>query len=197
MNARASRRFVAYYRVSTDRQGRSGLGLEAQQKAVTDYLNGGAWELIGEFIEVESSKRSDRPELARALDACRKHKARLVIAKLDRLSRNLACVATLIEFCVQFCGGRQPHANKLTIHIPPCRRAGAHACGPYDACGATWSLGGTRTRSDSWGARKRRPHGIHASLGQTHPRESQTIAKWPSRVRPNDRTSWKSGQAVI
>ena len=59
MNARASRRFVAYYRVSTDRQGRSGLGLEAQQKAVMDFLNGGAWELVGEFIEVESGKKSE------------------------------------------------------------------------------------------------------------------------------------------
>jgi hypothetical protein len=90
MNPRSARRFVAYYRVSTDRQGRSGFGLEAQQKAVADYLNGGAWELVGEFIEVESFKKSDRPELTRALDACRKLKARLVIAKLDRLSRNLA-----------------------------------------------------------------------------------------------------------
>jgi DNA invertase Pin-like site-specific DNA recombinase len=117
MNARAARRFVAYYRVSTDRQGRSGLGLEAQQKAVMDYLNGGAWELVGEFIEVESGKRSDRPELARAIDACRKHKARLVIAKLDRLSRNLAFVATLMESGVEFLAVDNPHANKLTIHI--------------------------------------------------------------------------------
>jgi DNA invertase Pin-like site-specific DNA recombinase len=117
MNARAVRRFVAYYRVSTDRQGRSGLGLEAQQKAVMDYLNGGAWELVGEFVEVESGKKSDRPELTRALDACRKHKARLVIAKLDRLSRNLAFVATLMESGVEFVAVDNPHANKLTIHI--------------------------------------------------------------------------------
>jgi DNA invertase Pin-like site-specific DNA recombinase len=117
MNPRAARRFVAYYRVSTDRQGRSGLGLEAQQKAVMDYLNGGAWELVGEFIEVESGKKSDRPELSRAIDACRKHKARLVIAKLDRLSRNLAFVATLMESGVEFVAVDNPHANKLTIHI--------------------------------------------------------------------------------
>jgi DNA invertase Pin-like site-specific DNA recombinase len=74
-NARPVRRFVAYYRVSTDRQGRSGLGLEAQQKAVRDYLDGGAWDLVGEFVEVESGKRADRPELTRALGACRKQKA--------------------------------------------------------------------------------------------------------------------------
>ena len=117
MNPRAARRFVAYYRVSTDRQGRSGLGLEAQQKAITDYLNGGAWELVGEFVEVESGKKSDRPELARAMEACRKHKARLVIAKLDRLSRNLAFVATLMESGVEFVAADMPFANKLTIHI--------------------------------------------------------------------------------
>jgi DNA invertase Pin-like site-specific DNA recombinase len=117
MNARAARRFVAYYRVSTDRQGRSGLGLEAQQKAVWDYLNGGAWELVGEFVEVESGKRADRPQLAKALDACRKQKARLVIAKLDRLSRNLAFIATLMESGVEFVAVDNPHANKLTVHI--------------------------------------------------------------------------------
>jgi DNA invertase Pin-like site-specific DNA recombinase len=117
MNARAARRFVAYYRVSTDRQGRSGLGLEAQQKAVRDYLDGGAWEIVAEFVEVESGKRADRPELGRALDACRKHKAKLVIAKLDRLSRNLAFTATLMESGVEFVAADLPFANKLTIHI--------------------------------------------------------------------------------
>jgi len=117
MNPRTAHRFVAYYRVITDRQGRSGLGLEAQQKAVTDYLNGGAWELVGEFVEIESGKKADRPELARALEACRKHKARMVIAKLDRLSRNLAFVATLMDSGVEFVAADNPHANKLTIHI--------------------------------------------------------------------------------
>ena len=97
MNPRSSRRFIAYYRVSTDRQGKSGLELDAQRKAIADYLNGSEWELVGEFTEVESGKKSERPELARAMDACRKHKARLVIAKLDRLSRNLAFTATLME----------------------------------------------------------------------------------------------------
>lgn len=117
MNPGEVRRFVAYYRVSTDRQGRSGLGLDAQRKAVTDYLKGGAWQLIGEFIEVESGKKSDRPELARAMEACRKRKARLVIAKLDRLSRNLVFIATLLESGVEFVTADMPFANKLTIHI--------------------------------------------------------------------------------
>ena len=117
MDARAARRFVAYYRVSTDRQGRSGLGLEAQEKAVRDYLNGRAWDLVEEFIEVESGKHADRPELVKALDACRKHKAKLVIAKLDRLSRNLAFIATLMESGAEFIAVDNPHASKLTLHI--------------------------------------------------------------------------------
>ena len=109
-------RFVAYYRVSTERQGRSGLGLEAQQSAVASFVNGDA-ELIASFTEVESGKRSDRPELEKALDACRRQKARLVIAKMDRLSRNLAFIATLMESGVEFVAVDNPHANKLTVHI--------------------------------------------------------------------------------
>ncbi|MBM3575730.1 MAG: recombinase family protein, partial [Alphaproteobacteria bacterium] len=82
--------FIAYFRVSTDRQGRSGLGLEAQRKAVMDFTAGNGWRLVAEYTEVESGRRNDRPQLAEALRACRKHKATLVIAKLDRLARNVA-----------------------------------------------------------------------------------------------------------
>jgi len=110
-------KFVAYFRVSTDRQGKSGLGLEAQRKSVLDFLDGGRWSLVAEFTEVESGKRSDRPQLAKALDACRRQKAKLVIAKLDRLSRNLAFIATLMESGVEFVAVDNPHANKLTVHI--------------------------------------------------------------------------------
>ena len=110
-------KFVAYYRVSTDQQGASGLGLEAQRKAVETYLDGGPWRLVAEHTEVESGKRADRPELAKALLACRKYKAKLVIAKLDRLSRNLAFIATLMDSGVEFIAVDNPHANKLTIHI--------------------------------------------------------------------------------
>ncbi len=117
MAPKKARRFVAYYRVSTDRQGKSGLGLEAQQAAVMDYLNGGAWDLVDEFVEVESGKHSNRPALARAIEACRRHKAKLVIAKLDRLSRNLAFIATLMDSGVEFVAVDNPHANKLTVHI--------------------------------------------------------------------------------
>jgi DNA invertase Pin-like site-specific DNA recombinase len=113
----ATGKFIAYYRVSTARQGSSGLGLEAQRKAVADYLNGGSWDLIDEFVEVESGKRNDRPELAKAIAACRKHKATLVIAKLDRLARNVAFVSALMEAGVDFIAADMPTANRLTVHI--------------------------------------------------------------------------------
>src|SRR6266700_6585457 len=110
-------KFVAYFRVSTDRQGKSGLGLEAQRKSVLDYLDGGRWSLIAEFTEIESGKHNDRPELAKALAACKKQKAKLIIAKLDRLSRNLAFIATLMDSNVEFIAADNPHANRLTVHI--------------------------------------------------------------------------------
>ena len=90
------------------RAGKSGLGLEAQKQAVMAYLNGGRWALVAEFTEVESGKRNDRPQLAAALAVCKKLKAKLVIAKLDRLGRNLAFIATLMESGVEFVGCGQP-----------------------------------------------------------------------------------------
>jgi DNA invertase Pin-like site-specific DNA recombinase len=110
-------KFIAYFRVSTDRQGKSGLGLDAQREAVMNYLNGGRWTLVDEFTEVESGKRNDRPELEKALSACKRQKAKLVIAKLDRLGRNLAFIAALMESGVEFVAVDNPHANKLTVHI--------------------------------------------------------------------------------
>lgn len=109
--------FVAYYRVSTARQGRSGLGLEAQKKAVADFLNGGSWQLLAEFVEVESGKSEDRPELEQALATCDLSGATLVVAKLDRLSRNLAFLAKLQESGARFVAADMPEANELTIHI--------------------------------------------------------------------------------
>lgn len=110
-------KFVAYFRVSTDRQDKSGLGLEAQREAVMNYLDGGRWTLIKEFTEVESGKRNGRPELVKALAACKRQKAKLVIAKLDRLGRNLAFIATLKESGVEFVAVDNPHANELTVHF--------------------------------------------------------------------------------
>jgi DNA invertase Pin-like site-specific DNA recombinase len=90
-------KFVAYYRVSTARQGRSGLGLDAQRAAVTTYLNGGDWEIVAEHTEVESGKRSDRPALDQALAAARLHRAALVVSKVDRLTRSVAFLSRLLE----------------------------------------------------------------------------------------------------
>jgi DNA invertase Pin-like site-specific DNA recombinase len=97
MAAAHAGRFIAYYRVSTSKQGKSGLGREAQEAAVTAYLNGGRWKLVAEFQEVESGKRSDRPELDKALAACRLHRAKLVVAKVDRLTRSVAFLSRLLE----------------------------------------------------------------------------------------------------
>lgn len=117
----ANVKFIAYFRVSTQKQGASGLGLEAQQVAVAAYLNCGAWELIGEFQEVETGKGADalakRPQLRAALDACRKHGATLIIAKLDRLARNVHFISGLMVSKVRFVACDMPEANELTIHI--------------------------------------------------------------------------------
>jgi DNA invertase Pin-like site-specific DNA recombinase len=109
-------KFIAYYRVSTDKQGQSGLGLEAQRKAVADYLNGG--KPIKAYTEVESGKRTtNRPKLAEAIQSCRAYKAKLVIAKLDRLSRNAAFLLGLEEAGIDFVAADMPNANRLTVGI--------------------------------------------------------------------------------
>jgi DNA invertase Pin-like site-specific DNA recombinase len=96
------RNFVAYYRVSTDRQGRSGLGLEAQRDSVRHHLLRENGSLAVEFVEVESGKRNDRPQLALALAAAKKAKATLIIAKLDRLARNVYFISGLMESGVRY-----------------------------------------------------------------------------------------------
>ena len=109
--------FIAYYRVSTDRQGRSGLGLEAQQQAVLDFLNGGGWQLIADYTEVESGKAIARPELTKALAHAKKAKATLLIAKADRLSRKVAFIAPLLDSRVKFVACDMPHASRFEWHI--------------------------------------------------------------------------------
>jgi len=113
----AAGKFVSYLRVSTQRQGRSGLGLEAQRQAVATYLNGGRWMLVEEVVEVESGKRNDRPALAKALALCRIHRATLLVAKLDRLARNVAFISALMESGVEFSAADFPQANRLTVHV--------------------------------------------------------------------------------
>lgn len=113
----AEGKFISYLRVSTEKQGRSGLGIEAQRKAVTDYLNGGRWNLIAEVVEHESGKRADRPKLAEALRLCRLHGATLVIARLDRLSRNAAFLLNLRDAGVRFVAADMPEANEMVVGI--------------------------------------------------------------------------------
>lgn len=114
-------KFVAYYRVSTAQQGQSGLGLEAQREAVMRHLSQGGWPPLAEFTEVETGKGSNaldrRPQLQAALAFARKHKATLIIAKLDRLARNVAFISQLMEAGVPFVAADNPHAQPLTIHI--------------------------------------------------------------------------------
>jgi DNA invertase Pin-like site-specific DNA recombinase len=114
-------KFVAYFRVSTIKQGQSGLGLEAQQAAVMAYLNGGAWTLVGAFTEVETGKGSNaldkRPELREALAMCKKHGATLIIAKLDRLARNVHFISGLLETGCDFVAADMPQANKVMIQM--------------------------------------------------------------------------------
>jgi DNA invertase Pin-like site-specific DNA recombinase len=113
----ATGKFVSYLRVSTERQGRSGLGLEAQRNAVTEHLNGGDWELLSEFVEVESGRRNDRPKLAEALHRARVTGATLLIAKLDRLSRDAHFLLGLERAGIEFVACDMPHANRLTVGI--------------------------------------------------------------------------------
>lgn len=109
--------FISYYRVSTKKQGASGLGLEAQEQAVGNYLKGIDGRLLSTYTEVESGKKADRPELLKALAHCRRSKATLIISRLDRLSRNVAFLSQLMESKVEFLAVDNPHATRLTVHI--------------------------------------------------------------------------------
>jgi DNA invertase Pin-like site-specific DNA recombinase len=110
-------KIISYIRVSTKAQGESGLGLEAQRTAVEGFARQHGATVIAEYREVETGKRKNRPELLNALAHCRRSKATLVVAKLDRLARNVAFTSTLMESGVDFVCCDNPHANKLTIHI--------------------------------------------------------------------------------
>ena len=109
--------WVSYLRVSTAKQGASGLGLEAQRQAVADFLNGGRWKVVAEFVEVESGSHSDRPQLAEAMRCCRLHNATLVIAKLDRLSRDAHFLLGLQKAGVRFVAADMPEANEMVVGI--------------------------------------------------------------------------------
>jgi len=108
-------KYVAYYRVSTQKQGESGLGLEAQRQAVSAFAIDGP--IIAEFTEVESGKNCERPEIAKAIAKAKSAKATLVVAKLDRLARNVSFIASLMDSDLEFVCCDYPYANRLTIHI--------------------------------------------------------------------------------
>jgi len=111
--------FVAYYRVSTVGQGESGLGLEAQQEAVSRYLATlpSSPQVLEHFTEIESGKKKDRPALLEAITLCKRKKATLIIAKLDRLARNVHFISGLMESRVEFLACDNPHANRLMVHM--------------------------------------------------------------------------------
>lgn len=111
------KKIIAYYRVSTKKQGQSGLGLEGQQAAVEAFANQENAKILQAYTEVETGKRADRPALAQAIGHAKLAKAQLVVAKLDRLARNVAFLSSLMESGVDFVACDNPHANRLTIHI--------------------------------------------------------------------------------
>lgn len=108
--------FIAYYRVSTDKQGAQGLGMDAQRDAVERFL-GQSGQIVAEYVEVESGRKNNRPRLKAALDECKARRATLVIAKLDRLARNVHFISGLMESNVDFQAVDMPNANRLTIHM--------------------------------------------------------------------------------
>jgi hypothetical protein len=118
MKKTAAEGWIAYYRVSTDQQGASGLGLDAQRSAVARFMSALKGSLLAEYTEVESGKsHKNRPQLQMAILECKKRRAKLVIAKLDRLARNVHFISGLMESAVEFCAVDMPQANRLTIHI--------------------------------------------------------------------------------
>jgi DNA invertase Pin-like site-specific DNA recombinase len=110
-------RFIAYYRVSTVKQGQSGLGIEAQEAAVVNYAAATGSQILATYHEIESGKRSDRPQLDLALAHAKRAKATLIIAKLDRLARNVEFIAHLMNAGVDFFACDLPGANRMTLHI--------------------------------------------------------------------------------
>jgi len=108
---------IAYYRVSTKQQGDSGLGLEAQEKAINDFQRSRGGRVLASYTEVETGKNSKRPELGKAIAHARRSNALLVVAKLDRLARNVAFTAALMDSGLDFVCCDNPHASRLTIHI--------------------------------------------------------------------------------
>jgi DNA invertase Pin-like site-specific DNA recombinase len=190
----ANGKFISYLRVSTARQGASGLGLEAQRAAVTGYLNGGDWKLVQEVVEVESGKRNDRPALADALRLCRKHRATLVIAKLDRLARNVAFISNLMESGVEFLAVDMPQANRFVVHILAAvaeQEAEAISKRTKAALAAAKArgtqLGGRRVSAERWAE-----IGLEARVARTAEAD-----KWAANVLPAIRSIQAAGAVSL
>lgn len=161
---------IAYFRVSTKRQGESGLGLEAQKTAVESYARQVGASIKATYVEIESGKRGDRPELAKALAHAKRSKATLVVAKLDRLSRNVAFLAAVMDSGCDFVAVDNPAANRLTLHILSAV-AEAEARAISDRTKAALAVAKARgkllgsARPDHWQGREdRRRHGLEKAI---------------------------------
>jgi DNA invertase Pin-like site-specific DNA recombinase len=172
-----SQQFVSYVRVSTERQGKSGLGLDAQRAAVTTYIAGLQGRLLQEFREIESGKKDERPQLAAALAACRKHKAVLVIAKLDRLARRVSFISALMDGDVDFVACDFPQANRLTLHI---LAAVAEHEREMISQRTRAALQAARTR----GVRLGNPTNANVCLERARAARSAKARRWAENVRP-------------
>lgn len=173
-------RFVGYYRVSTSRQGQTGYGLAAQQRDVRGYVAERSGTLIADFSEIRSSRRGSRPELAEALRTCRLFKAILVIGRLDRLSRNVALTAALVESGVEFVAVDFPFANRFTIHI-------LAAIAEYESGLISERVKAALERTKARGTRLGRPHGCPAPAGRPNSNVASVRARYAkSRARARD-----------
>lgn len=165
-------KLIGYYRVSTKKQGDSGLGLEAQQAAVKSFAAASGATILAAYTEVESGKLADRPELAKAVAHARRAKAKLVIAKLDRLARNVAFLSALMDSGCEFVACDNPHANRLTIHIlaavaeDEARRISERTKAALTAAKARGTLLGSARPGHWTGREKARRAG--AALGNEH-----------------------------
>ena len=165
-------RFVAYFRVSTARQGRSGLGLDAQRETVDAYLKSVNGRLIDTFVEVESGSKDDRPNLEAALSTCRVHNATLIIAKLDRLARNVEFIARLMNAGIEFIATDMPQANRLTVHI---MAAMAEHEREMISARTKAALSQAKARGVKLGGDRGNIH-LHASRGATNSSKARTAA---------------------
>jgi DNA invertase Pin-like site-specific DNA recombinase len=187
MTQKHAARFVAYFRVSTAQQGRSGLGLEAQQEAVRLFLAGNTGELMETFTEVESGKNADRPQLARALNACRLTGAVLVIAKLDRLSRDAHFLLGLEKAGVEFVAADMPNANRLTVRL---MAVIAQEEREMISARTKAALAAAKARGQTLGGNRGGPK-VDSALGRTA--RSRVAADYVRTVGPIAWAAWQSG----